>query len=276
MKSAIEKNYIRINTAQLCYRKLGNGPFVFLLHPSPRNGAMMEPLMHLLSSRFTVITPDTPGYGESQQPTQQLESMQDYTYFIEALRNHLDAKKIYLYGSASGAQLAIAYSLQYPNHIAQLFLDNAAHFEDGLRNEILRNYFIDINLKLDNSHIENLYNHVKTSCLFFPWYDQREENRIANDLPPDNAIDIIIRDYLLAGPNYANAYRAAFLHERASKVQSLTVPTIIYRWKGSPILKYIDALLKHTLPDNIQVIETPTNMVDRYNAIKASMINLNV
>lgn len=272
MKSAIEKNYIRINTAQLCYRKLGNGPFVFLLHPSPRNGAMMEPIMHLLSSRFTVIAPDTPGYGESEQPAQQLESMEDYTYFIEVLRNHFDAEKIYLYGSASGAQLAIAYSLQYPNYIAQLFLDNAAHFEDGLRDEILRNYFIDINLKSDNSHIEKLYNHVKASCLFFPWYDQREENRIANELPPDNVIDIIVRDYLLAGPNYANAYRAAFLHERASKVQSLTVPTIIFRWTGSPILKYIDALLQHPLPSNIQVVETTSNMNDRFESMMKAMI----
>ena len=269
--SAIEKNYIPINNTQLCYRKLGEGPVIFLLHPSPRTGAMMEPLMLLLSSRFTVIAPDTPGYGESQQPAQQLELMDDYAYFIEALRNHLHAEKIYLYGSASGAQLAIAYSLSYPKNIVQLYLDNSAHFDEAMRHEILQNYFIDISTRPDNSHITKLYAHVKASCLFFPWYVQSEENRIANKLPPDTVIDAIVRDYLNAGPNYARAYRAAFLHERAEKVQALKVPTIIFRWKGSPILKHIDALLKHALPDNIQVVETSQGMLSRYEEMKEIM-----
>jgi pimeloyl-ACP methyl ester carboxylesterase len=274
MMSAIEKNYITINNAQLCYRKLGNGPFIFLLHPSPRNGAMMEPLMQLLADRFTVIAPDTPGYGESAQPAQQLELMGDYTFFIEALRTQFNEEKIYLYGSASGAQLAIAYSLLYPSNITELFLDNAAHFEDELCNEILQNYFIDITPKSDNSHIEHLYQHVKASCLFFPWYDQIEKNRIAQELPPESVIDIIVWDYLLAGPNYSHAYRAAFLHERASKVQALKVPVIIFRWKGSPILKHIDALLLHSLPSNIQIVETPANMNDRYEHMKKIMHNI--
>jgi hypothetical protein len=115
---------------------------------------------------------------------------------------------------------------------------------------------------------------VKASCLFFPWNDQIEKNRIAQELPPESVIDIIVWDYLLAGPNYSHAYRAAFLHERASKVQALKVPVIIFRWKGSPILKHIDALLLHSLPSNIQIVETPANMNDRYEHMKKIMHNI--
>ncbi|MEI6264811.1 MAG: alpha/beta hydrolase [Sphingobacteriia bacterium] len=270
--NAIEKNYIQVNGSQLCYRRLGEGPIMMLLHPSPRSGEMMEPLMHLLATHFTVLAPDTPGYGESGAPIDHLSSMDDYTYFIEGLRKHFKTDKITLYGSASGAQLAIAYALRFRDHIAHLFLDNAAHFEDEMRNQILQHYFIDLIPKPDNSHIEYLYQHVKASCLFFPWYDQIENNRIAQILPPDNIIDSIVRDYLLAGPNYANAYRAAFLHERAEKVQALQVPTIIFRWKGSPILKHIDALIEQSVPTNIQVVETPIDIKDRYEMMNKIMI----
>ncbi len=270
--NAIEKNYIQVNGSQLCYRILGEGPIIMLLHPSPRSGEMLEPLMHLLATGFTVIAPDTPGYGESGKPVEQLSTMDDYTYFIEGLRNHFQTDKIALYGSASGAQLAIAYALRYHNYISHLYLDNAAHFDDELRNQILQHYFIDLSPTPDNRHIDNLYDHVKASCLFFPWYDQREENRIADQLPPDTVLNVIARDYLIAGPNYAHAYRAAFLHERAEKVQALNVPAIIFRWKGSPILKHIDALLEHTLPVNIQMIETPTDIKDRYEMMRNIMI----
>ena len=268
----IQKNSVRIEKAILTYRIVGNGPLMILLHPSPRTGALMQPLMQLLAPNFTVIAPDTPGYGESQPPALPLVTMDEYTYFIEALRIHANVDTIYLYGSASGAQLAIAYALRYPKNITRLFLDNAAHFEDSLGNEILQHYFIDINPETNQQYNKQLYDHVKASCLFFPWYDQSPENQIAKELPPDSVIDSIVNDYKTAGPNYAIVYRAAFLHERANKVQALVVPTIIFRWKGSPILKYIDALLKYKLPHNMQVIETSPAIVNRYEQMKEIMI----
>jgi len=260
---SVLKNYISINGNQLFYRSLGAGPAIILLHPSPRSSAMMEPLMQVLAPYFTVIAPDTPGYGLSEKSGATINTVNDYVYFIEALRNEFGVEKISLYGSASGAQLAIGYALKYPEKLTRLYLDNAAHFEEEVCNEILNNYFIDISPKEDGNHLTNLWNHVCNSCLFFPWYDVAEKNRIANQLPPSSVIQNIVNDYLLAGVDYALAYKAAFKNERANNVQSLITPTTIFRWMGSPILKHIDALLQHSMPSNIIVVETPNGVIDR-------------
>ncbi len=267
----IEKNFTLVNDRPLFYRSIGSGPILILLHPSPRSSAMMEPLMLLLAENFTVIAPDTPGYGQSMSMNKMISSVYDYSGFIYALQQHLKAETILLYGSASGAQLAIAYALTYPKKVNGLFLDNAAHFELMERELILNNYFIDLVPKTDGSHLTALWNHVSDACLFFPWYDKKEENRIGKYLPPPELIQNIVNDYLIAGPAYADAYIAAFKHERAEKVQALLVPVTLFRWLGSPILKYIDALLKYPMPSNIRIVETPADMRNRYLVMKESI-----
>lgn len=261
---SVHKNYMSINGSQFFYRSIGSGPVILLLHPSPRSSAMMEPLMQILAPHFTVVAPDTPGYGLSAKSKTTINTVNDYAYFIEALRTELGVDNLSLYGSASGAQLGIGYALAHPEKITRLYLDNAAHFEEDICNEILDNYFIDITPRKDGSHLIKLWDHVCNSCLFFPWYDESEKNRIAQELPPASIIQNIVNDYLSAGVDYALAYKAAFKNERANNVQSLVTNTTIFRWLGSPILKNIDALLQHKMPDNIIVVETPAEINSRF------------
>ncbi|MBR2648812.1 MAG: alpha/beta hydrolase [Sediminibacterium sp.] len=263
----IQKNYTVAAGKQLFYRSAGTGPVIFLLHPSPRSSAMLEPLIELLSASFTVIAPDTPGYGLSEAAGKQVSSVYDYNAFIYALHQQITDTPIHVYGTASGAQLALAYGITHPQRVKGLFLDNAAHFELAEREELLKKHFIDITPKEDGSHLTGLWQMVVDSCLYFPWYDKREENRIANGLPPLPMIQNIVKDYLQAGANYSDAYIAAFKHERAEKIQALKVPTVLFRWLGSPILKYIDALLAFEMPPNVRVVETPVDMRERFEKI---------
>lgn len=264
---AIQKNYTIAAGKQLFYRSVGSGPVVFLLHPSPRSSAMLEPLMELLAPSFTVIAPDTPGYGFSESTGKLVSSVYDYNAFIYALHQQIAEEPIFVYGTASGAQLALAYAITHPQRVKALYLDNAAHFELADREALLKKHFIDITPQEDGSHLTALWHMISQSCLFFPWYDAREENRIAKVLPPATVMQTIVKDYLQAGPNYAEAYIAAFKHERAEKVQALKVPTVLFRWLGSPILKHIDALLAYEMPANVRIIETPVDMRGRFEKI---------
>lgn len=268
----LTQKFIQIGKQHIHFRMMGHGPFMVLLHPSPRNAAMMVPMMQLLADSFTVIAPDTPGYGFSDANEFVPEEIGDYLPFLDAIVVEVCKGRARIYGTATGAQLAIAYALKHPEKVLHLFTDNAAHFEEHQRTEILANYFIDISPAADGSHLSRLWEHIKDSCLFFPWYDKKEENRIANQLPADAVLQTMLNDYLLAGNNYAAAYKAAFKHEDVKNVQALQVHTSFFRWTGSPILKYIDQLLKHHLPNHIKIIETPKPMPERYAVMKAAMI----
>jgi pimeloyl-ACP methyl ester carboxylesterase len=271
MTQMIQK-FIQIGKHHIFYRMMGQGPFLVLLHPSPRNSAMMVPMMHLLADHFTVIAPDTPGYGFSEANENTPEDISDYTLFIDVIVREVCRGKTRIYGTATGAQLAIAYALEHPEKVLHIYADNAAHFDVKQREEILANYFIDISPQANGSHLSKLWNHIMDSCLFFPWYDKKETNRFANELPSDAVMQTILTDYLLAGNNYAAAYKVAFKHEDIKNVEALKVNTTLFRWMGSPILKYIDQLLSHQLPSNIQIVETPVSIPERYAVMKSTMI----
>lgn len=268
----IQKNHIQLSGLPFFYRETGEGALLFLLHSSPSHSGSMEPLMQLLGTHFRVIAPDTPGYGQSASMQPAPETIEGYLPFIEQLVEHLQADRIFLYGTATGAQLAIAYSLKHSEKVTHLFLDNVAHFEEHFRNQLLQQYFISLEPENDGAHLIRLQQMVEQSCLFFPWYSTHTDNRIADSLPPPAIIQQLVEEYQMAGTDYARAYRAAFLHERAEKVQQLKVPTLIFRWQGSPILRYMDQLLAFSLPDCVRVVPTPASIAERRSIMQQEIL----
>jgi pimeloyl-ACP methyl ester carboxylesterase len=264
----MENKFAEISGIPTHYRQTGNGPVIILLHPSPRSSKMMIPLMNMLSEDFCVVAPDTPGYGFSAPLTGKPGSLYDYMPWLHTFVKQVTDHPVSIYGTATGAQLAIAYGLTHSENTHQLFLDNTAHFDEAQRREIVQQYFPDFSPQSDGSHLQKIWQYVCDSCLYFPWYDQKEENRIATQLPPESFLQEVVQDYILAGTGYEIAYRAAFEHERAEKIQQLTCPATIFKWKGSPLLKYIERLLQFPLPENIKVIETPANNNYRYEVMK--------
>jgi pimeloyl-ACP methyl ester carboxylesterase len=272
--STIQKNHLRFAGGQLFYRSCGEGPLLMLLHPSPQHSGRMEGLISLLSERFHVVAPDTPGYGYSDPLSPAAEKISDYCPFIEAIREELGSHTFYIYGTATGAQLAIAYALAYPQRVEHLFLDNAAHFDEDMRKQILQHYFISLHPEKDGTELTRLREMVEKSCLFFPWFSTDEKDRFSDKLPPAEIIENIMEDYLIAGPDYARAYRAAFQHEKAEHVQQLTIPATVFRWLGSPLLPYIDQLIQHPLPEQVRIVTTPAEQKARWQEMQQTIFSV--
>lgn len=277
---ALERNYLHLDGGlHLHFRSGGNcnadrGFPMVLLHPSPRSSRLLEPFGGMLTSHFQAFLPDLFGYGQSDPLPAPVTSLHDYLPYLKQAFDKWGLQRFGLYGSATGAQLAIAFANSYPESVAHLFLDNAAEFTDHQRTDILNRYFVDATPQANGSHVAALWAHIRQSIYAFPWYSEREEDCIRTEKLPD-AVEAaicadILTDYLIAGPRYADAYRAAFDHERAENVLKLTVPTTIFRWAGSPILTYIDQLTQHSFPAHIQVQDIP--VVGRYEAMLATII----
>jgi pimeloyl-ACP methyl ester carboxylesterase len=277
---ALERNYLHLDKGlHLHFRSGGAGFPIVLLHPSPRSSRLLEPFGEVLQPHFQVFLPDLFGYGQSDPLPEPVASLYDYLPYLKQAFDQLGltsspAQKFGLYGSATGAQLAIAFANTFPDSVAHVFLDNAAEFTDAQRTDILTRYFVDATPQADGSHVSALWNHIRQSIYAFPWYSERKEDRIRTEKLPD-AVEAaicadILTDYLIAGPRYADAYRAAFEHERVENVLKLTVPTTIFRWAGSPILKYIDQLNRHSFPPHIQVQDIPAT--GRFEAMLSTII----
>jgi pimeloyl-ACP methyl ester carboxylesterase len=271
----MEQKFIIANGIRIHYRQMGEGESIVLLHASPRSGKMLENLGKMLAETFQVIIPDLPSYGFSEAIPQKVSNLYDVVPYLKALFEVLNIENPSIYGTATGAQLGIAYALTFPKEVKNLYLDNPAHFSEEEYQQISEKYFIDLSPKSDGSHLINLWNHVKDSMMYFPWYDHSEEAQFSKTVPSDAVIADTVQAYIVSGERYDELYRAAFLHERAEKIKQLSVPTVIFKWKASILLKYIDRLLAFEFPENVRVVETEKDISERYLKMVETIIEQN-
>jgi pimeloyl-ACP methyl ester carboxylesterase len=259
------------------YRQQGDATAdeaIVLLHASPRSSIMFEPLMALLAEKAPnrrVVAPDTPGYGLTDPLPTPPQSLTDYLPPLQTFFRALGLRQLTMYGTATGAQLGIAYANTYPADVPHLLLDNACHFTETEREAILSHYFPDLAPQPDGSHLQRTWQMAESFAQYFPWFMADEAHRIGPPPPPEQTHQTAL-EFLQTGPGYADAYRAAFAHERAENIHRLNVPTTLFRWQGSMLLPYIDALIASSLPEKINVVETPAPILERLQTISRYLL----
>ncbi len=253
---------------------VGHSQALVLLHPSPRSSRMYVAWMKVLAQDFHVVAVDTPGYGGSDALPQAPAAMADYVGPLRRLLQDVGGSPFVLYGSATGAQIAIAYALAHAGDVQHLCIDNAAHFDDDERAQMLAHYFPDLSPRADGSHLHAAWQMSAAMLQYFPWFEQNAAHRFRDSVPSAEEVQAACSELLAAGPGWAQAYRAAFEHERASHVQALRVPTTVLRWPGSILLKHIDRLLAHALPAHVQRLDVPSDITQRFQTMTAHLCAL--
>lgn len=253
-------------------RVTGSGPAVFLLHPSPLSSAFLQPLAAQLAAFATVICPDTPGYGDSDALPDHFgdATVAPYVDAFKALATALGLDQFVVYGSATGAQIAVEWA-KSDRRVVGTVLDNAAHFEDDERRRIQDGYFPDVTPDADGGHIARVWRLAHDSTLFFPWHRQTEDNRIARSPGPVAAMDATFNGYLRAGPGYERAYRAAFANERATQLQAIDSPVRVIRWPAGLLARFTDRFDDYAWGDNVVMVHCDAEPTARFAAIEASI-----
>jgi pimeloyl-ACP methyl ester carboxylesterase len=247
---------------------------VILLHTSPGSSSMFAPLFAELASlrpKMRILAPDIPGYGGTDPLPSPPTSLQAYLPQFRAYFREMGLRQVILYGSGTGAQLAIAYAKGYPDKVANVFLDNAFHVEETERQAILANSFPDLTPRPDGSHLMKVWQMANCFSQYSPWFMADEAHRIGPPPTPEQAQQTAM-EFLNAGPDYALGYLAAYEHERAENVKHLTVSTTLFRWEGSTFLSQIDTLIAQGLPANIQVVDTPEPLSGHYKAVAERLV----
>ena len=285
----IRRAYLQhADARQTHYRRAGTGEPLILLHPSPLSSSWMEPVMVALQRMVDTIAPDSPGYGASDplpgpaaqhgQDERLCDSTDDLTPYIQWLHEFILAlgfRQVGLYGSATGAQIAIEFARAYPEAARFLVLDNVAHFTADEREQMLEHYFPDLAPRADGSHLKAAWAMVRGLRQWFPWYRQDEAHRIAEPgaVPPEVTQGMLV-DHLRAGPGYARAYRAAMRNEDASRVQGIAIPVRIIRWESGLLRRYADRFDGFCWPDHIRMVPCGPGMDERLDAIRRAVSEL--
>lgn len=222
-----------------------------MLHASPMSASSLTPLINTLAKTHTVIAVDTPGYGLSDEPSEQPTHISAYADILHNLQIRLGLKKVAIYGTATGAQIGINFALQHPESVSHLFLDNSAHFSSAEKEDIYASYFPDLTPTEDGSHLRTIWEIADNLFVYFPWCFKEEKFRLSTPKPPTGVLHKVALEYIKSGTHYDWAYRAAFAYEDRERIYELKVPTHIFRWEASILKPYTDRIFEKDLPANV-------------------------
>ena len=127
---------IQVDGVQVFYREAGprDAPTIVLLHGFPSSSRAFATLIPLLATRYHVITPDFPGFGQSDAPPPSAYAYtfdhlaQTIDHLLEALQIGQYSLYIHDYGAPVGMRLMLAHS----ERLQALITQNGNVYEVGL------------------------------------------------------------------------------------------------------------------------------------------------
>src|SRR4051794_1349417 len=122
--------FVEVNGVRLHYVERGSGEPLVLLHG---NGSMIQDfessgLIDLAAKNHRVIVFDRPGFGHSDRPRNVVWSADAQAELIKQALTRLDVSKATVVGHSSGASVAVALALKYPDMIRGLVLASGYYY----------------------------------------------------------------------------------------------------------------------------------------------------
>jgi len=246
--SALQRHFITVQgqfgTRQVHYRRGGHGPVVLLLHQSPQSSREMEPLIAAWGSTFTLIAPDSPGYGFSDPLQQaglpvQSASIDDFATATLEFAAALGLERFGIYGFHTGASIGVALAHRFPARVSAVAANGLVVLTEEERVAILRDYIPPFLPRWDGGHLAWLWGRMREQTIFFPWHDRRAATRMSFDVPAPAQLQQGLQEFLAAGTHYHVAYGAAFTDRAELRLPTLNVPLLITAGARDPLAGHL-------------------------------------
>lgn len=121
--------FCKSDGAKLYYQITGNGPPIVLLHPVGLCSEYWQIQEKAFSKKYTVISIDFPGYGNSDKPDGPF-TLEDFASDVANLLRGLDFKSFVLCGQSLGGMVAQIVAVKWPELVAGLVLANTTPYGD--------------------------------------------------------------------------------------------------------------------------------------------------
>jgi pimeloyl-ACP methyl ester carboxylesterase len=235
----IEKHFVSVGTRRVHYLRAGAGPALVLLHASACSAKVMRPLIEVFAERFTVIAPDSPGFGLSDKLSIAQPSIADLADGVADFLTALSIAQAALYGRHTGASIAAEFAVRHPSRCAMVLTDGYAILSGDYDESKIADYLRPIAPTWDGAHLTWLWFRYRDQHAFWPWNAQTIETRAEADIPDLDFLHRGVVEFLEAGNDYRLPYAAAFRYNAIATFERLTVPVCFGVRRGDWMYKML-------------------------------------
>jgi pimeloyl-ACP methyl ester carboxylesterase len=260
----LERAFVRLREGLLHYRSasfaVGGRPRrgaplpLYMVHAGPGSSRGLEGLVQRLGTDRAVLAPDTLGAGDSAAPD---VPNPEVPYYAESVVRTLDAlgiERVDYYGSHTGAHIGCELALRWPGRVRRMVFDGVPVFPAALRAELLERYAPPILPDDAGRQLAWAWQFVRDMSQFFPHYARDGAHRLANAVPPAEALHRSVVEVLKVLPTYHLAYQATFRHDIESRLPLLRLPVLCVGREGDPLASYVEravGLIRGAVPAQV-------------------------
>lgn len=231
----IERFYVDVDGRQMHYRRAGSGVPLIVMHPSPMSSAAMEPWIASMSKHFAVISPDTPGFGQSSPLPLEQPEIEDYAKAMIDLADALGLDRFLVAGTHTGSKIALSVAVQAPDRVIQLVMDGLAIYTDAERDEQLARYAAPLEPLWHGGHLLLSWHTMRNMFIFWPWFRQEADRRMVDTVPDPQTLHGMVFDQMRAPAFWGLSYRAAFRFDTHRALEQLKSPSVLLAKKADPL-----------------------------------------
>ena len=267
MTRTVSQHFVTLNgrwgERQVHYRRAGSGPLLLALHQSPQSSRELEPLMEQWSEYFTIVAPDSPGYGLSDPLGIDEAELSDFADATVEFMDAIGAERFGIYGFHTGGMIGVAIAHGHAERVTGFACNGIAVPTDTELKEILAVYLPRFEPRWDGGHLAWLWAKTREQTIFFPWHNRTLAGRMDFPMPSPEHQQNSVCEFLRAGDHYHVGYRAAFVFHAERIVPELTVPGLFTAAVWDPLQPHLDRL--ENTPDCVEVAksETPAEATQR-------------
>jgi len=255
---SIERRFVTLTDRQVHYRISGEGPPLLLLHQSPTSSAEMATTIEYFADEFTVIAPDTPGFGLSDY---KYGTPSDITIYAQMAKEFIDAlglTELCIYGFHTGAIIGTEMARLYPDLCKAVVVNGLWVADKDEVDLILQHYTKWYKPTPEGSQMPWIWSRLRDQLIFFPWFLKEENYRLDLDLPEPEMKQPFVLDLLRTTEEAQTAYKAAFLYPSQERIKEIKTPTFLLNYQGDPIGNHPQRL--DTVPDSVEIelLEDPS------------------
>ena len=167
---AIKKAYADIADGQMHYRFVpGDGVPLVFYHRSPANSVCFEPMMDTMAGDRPLYAFDTPGFGNSFDPTGRPDATQYGRWYLEAL-DALGLQQVHVFAHHTGTHFASEMALLAPDRVLSLTLNGIAYLTAKERKQFQELVGHSVMPDANGSYIEPSWSIVSS---LFPAFDPK-------------------------------------------------------------------------------------------------------